>query len=261
MNFLRIFENPHVLHAAAVHFPVALGVLGLPLVIVAALTKMRPVMRQAVLAVYLLLALAAFAATATGMAIPPRSGVSLEAVAHTRELHSFLGRFVWIGAMATAVLILLTLVRSEWFRAMFTVLGVLAATATAALIVVTAVHGQSLVYEHGEGTKAKKAPAPAAAAPATPVKPPAPKPEPPPKPAPVQHSSPELEGVAPDLSHDREVAEPFSQTQAAAQNKTAEEVLKAWRNRLKASGGGQASQPASRWDEVKDWCRKYFWPW
>lgn len=196
MDVFRAFQDPHLVHATVVHFPVALGVLGFPLLGIAAVTKMKPTLRQIVLALYLLLAVAAFASTTTGSLINEKP--ALPDVTQSLEMHSLLAGYVWIGAMATAVLVLLTAVRSEWFRAMFSMLGVLASAGTTALIVATAFFGQSLVYDHGLGTKTKP-PVQASA----------------PQPPPVPQVKP-----APPVA----VAEPEAAAEAGAQEKELESV-------------------------------------
>ena len=261
MDISRAFQDPHLLHAAAVHFPVALGVLGFPLIGAAAVTKMRPALRQTVLAVYLVLAVAAFAATTTGSAIQTKP--ALPVVAQSLETHSQIARYVWMGAMATAVLVLLTAVRSEWFRAMFTVLGVLSAAATTALIVATALYGQSLVYEHGLGTKPEP-PVRAIAAPSPAVPVPAPKPAPPI--AVVEPAAPkqeqELESITPPPPLPAEVS--------AGQPKSVEtlnnDALAALKNRhilripTEKPTQTYTERAQTQFSRAKRWVYKYMWP-
>jgi len=258
MDISRAFQDPHFLHAAFVHFPVALGVLGFPLVGAAAVTKMRPTLRQIVLAVYLLLALAAFAATTTGSAIQPKPALPL--VTQALQTHSTIARYVWMGAMATAVLVLLTAVRSEWFRAMFSMLAVISAAVTTALIVTTAFYGQSLVYEHGLGTR----PRPPVQAVAPPRPAPAPKPPAPPaaaiEPA-VPKENQELEGVQPP---------PPAAEVSAGQPKSVEtlnnDTLATLKNRhipripIEKPPQTYTERAKAQISRAKRWVYKYMWP-
>ncbi|HUW59942.1 MAG TPA: DUF2231 domain-containing protein [Candidatus Bathyarchaeia archaeon] len=258
MDISRAFQDPHFLHAAFVHFPVALGVLGFPLVGAAAVTKMRPTLRQIVLAVYLLLALAAFAATTTGSAIQTKP--TLPIVVQSLETHAQIARYIWMGAMATAVLVLLTAIRSEWFRAMFSMMAVLSAAVTTALIVTTAFYGQSLVYEHGLGTK----PRPPVQVVAPPRPAPAPKPPAPPaavvEPA-VPPKNQELEAV--------QLLPPVAEV-SSGQPKSVEtlnnETLGALKNRrilrfpIEKPTQTYTERAKAQFSRAKRWVYKYMWP-
>ena len=254
MDLLRVFQDPRFLHAAVVHFPVALGVLGFPLVAVAAVTKMRPTLRQIVLAVYLLLALAAFAATTTGATIPAKP--ALPVVAQLLETHAQIARYVWMGAMATAVLVLLTVVKSEWFRAMFTMLGVISAAGTTALVVATAFYGQLLVYEHGLGAKSKPpvqavAPPPPAAVP----KPAAPAPG-----APKVNQ--ELESISPPPAPVPEVASAQPNPIETINNQAVATLKNRHIPRIPIQKPTQtySERAKEQFTKAKRWVYKYMWP-
>ncbi|MCX5769067.1 MAG: hypothetical protein NTZ09_02160 [Candidatus Hydrogenedentes bacterium] len=255
MDISRAFQDPHLLHAAAVHFPVALGVLGFPLIGAAAVTKMRPTLRQIVLAIYLLLAVAAFAATTTGSAIQTKPAMTLAAQA--LQTHSTIARYVWMGAMATTVLVLLTAIRSEWFRAMFSMLAVLSAAITTALIVTTALYGQSLVYEYGLGTKPKP-PVQAVAPP-----PPAHVPKPP--------AAAIIEPVAPKQDQELEAVQPPPPAKmSSAQPKSVETLnnqsLATLRNRhipripIEEPTQTYTERAKAQLSRAKRWVYKYMWP-
>jgi uncharacterized membrane protein len=244
MDIWSFVYEPRLLHGMAVHFPVALGVLGFPLLIFAAILKMRAGLRQTALAVYLLLALAALGATKTGWAIETR--MADPAAADMVQTHATLAGFIWMGAMATAGFVLLSAARSEWFRAMFTMLGVIASAATAVLIVLTAVRGQSLVYDHAIRPQPVR---PAAA------------------PTPPTGDVPQMESAYPhDLPELEPVESPPPQFSAAQPAKTPDEIMAMWRSKDPELAGRSSPQarpqaPPGYLESAMEWCRKHLWPW
>ena len=242
MNIWALIEEPRLVHAVAVHFPVALSVIGLPLMIAAALTKMRAALRQTVLGLYLLLAAAAFAATASGDAIQLRA--LTPAAAELVEAHAVFAPYAWMAAFATAVLVLLTFVRTEWFRAMFTVLAILTAAGTMAVVTLTAVRGHTMMRDQAFTAPPQ---------PAQPPQPPPPEQATPPPAAPLDENI-ELEGLEPlELSADLPAI-------------SAEEALAEWRagapERASAAEPEQtyAQQAMKQLKRAKDWCQKTVWP-
>ena len=143
-------------HAVAVHIPIALGVLGVPVVFVCAVMKMNnATLRWTAFAMYAALALAAFATVWTGQrsfadmpnAITPEARKLF-------ETHQWLAGKVWIFAAVTAVLILACVIKRESFRVAVSMLVLLASVATGLCVGITGHYGGALVYKYGVGVAA-----------------------------------------------------------------------------------------------------------
>jgi hypothetical protein len=68
------------------------------------------------------------------------------------ETHQWFAEQVWIFAAVTAVLLLICIIRKEWFRMAFSLLALLASVAAGLWVGVTGHYGGALVYKHGVGT-------------------------------------------------------------------------------------------------------------
>lgn len=271
MDVWQAFQDPHLLHATAVHFVVALGILGFPLLIAAAVTKMRPALRFAALVVYLLLAVAALAAMVTGTSInlenaPVRA-------ARPVELHTAFARYIWVPAVAIVLLLMLTQVRREWFRSAFALLATLAAAFAAGLVFVATFYGQLLVYEHGMGIRARVT-APAVVAPLTMPRSIPSVPSKSADPATAKEKEMDmLEGI--EVVGPAPVAKAPSGPDAAATGPNAgmaptggdAEKIAALRDHARQGGRPRpevtetfGQKAASMWDRGVKWSKKYLWP-
>ncbi len=215
VNPANLLNSPQAIHAAMVHFPVALGILGMLLLFLCVFTQMSNVtLRWLAFACYLGMAAVAFATILSGeAALSASPAIDSPEVKGLLSWHQAVGQKLWIAALSTAVLILLCGVQSASSRSLFTVLAVLGSFLTAVCVILVASTGTTLVFEHGVGVapqlRAPSQPNPPAPPPPTPIPPAQPSPAaaspvqnvppvtppttPPPalaQPAPVQPNSP-----------------------------------------------------------------------
>lgn len=157
MNPLEILDNPHMTHAATVQFPIALGILGMPLVLLGAIVKMQWTQFRWVMVVwYLLLAGTGFLAVLTGEMVLAVLPVNITPdLRDMVSLHAQLAEILWILAVGAAILILLCGIKTDWFRATCSMLAVLVSLAAGAWSIFTGYYGISMVHEHGLGTPDK----------------------------------------------------------------------------------------------------------
>lgn len=153
MSFPELALTPQALHAATVHFPVALAILGVPLLLLAALRKKDSTLRWLTTAAYAALAISAFVAVFTGErtaeAVP--DGAPQEAWDLIAQ-HEEMAEKVWVFAVATAVLAALSALKNPKVRKAGMILAIIAAVATAGWVSLVGHLGGSLVYQHGVGT-------------------------------------------------------------------------------------------------------------
>jgi len=154
VNPFEILNSPQMIHAVAVHFPIALGILGIPLVFLCAVTQMKNVtLRWLTFACYALMAAVAFVTVITGehalSAVPSAVWSEVRTLA---EQHQFFAENVWVFATVTALLVMLGGFKNDRLRMTFTVLAVLASVGTGVWVGVTGDLGGTLVYTHGVGT-------------------------------------------------------------------------------------------------------------
>lgn len=162
MSVLELWTKPQVLHAIAVHFPIVLGLVGVPVVFAAAFSeKHRYAFLWTAILLYVVMLASAFGATLTGEEaieqIPPTAP---EAVWDTAELHEELAEQVWFFAAVTGVLLVLGLINVTWVRIPIMTLAIVASIATGAWVCIVGHFGGALVYEFGVGTPANEATAP-----------------------------------------------------------------------------------------------------
>ncbi|MGI6459369.1 MAG: c-type cytochrome domain-containing protein [Candidatus Hydrogenedentales bacterium] len=159
MGFFDTFSSPAVVHALAVHTPIALAFFGVPLVILAAVLVERGAgIRWLAVAAYLGLAVAAFVTVHTGEgarnALPNAPGLIDEPVWNLVRNHQSMAGKVWLFALATALLTACTAAQSPRMRLTMGTLAVVSACATAVWLGLTGHYGGTLVYVHGLGTPA-----------------------------------------------------------------------------------------------------------
>lgn len=153
-----------MVHAIVVHMPIALSVLGVPAALVAAFFgREKTHLRWLVVVLYLTLLLASVVAVQTGEdaehAIP--SGQP-QAMWDVENEHEEMAEKVWIFALATALLALLSVPKVDGLRLVMSVLMVIGSLACAGWVGLVGHHGGTLVYVYGVGTPAveKQEPAP-----------------------------------------------------------------------------------------------------
>ncbi len=148
------FPAASELHAILVHFPIALAIIGVPLVLAVALTASdRLALRWASVATYLVVAASAYAAFWSGdraRELIPNTYPG--AIWTLLETHEAMAATVWIGALITAALLLIGGVRFTWVRIPATTIAFVTSLITAVLVGITAHFGGQLVYKHSIGT-------------------------------------------------------------------------------------------------------------
>ncbi len=170
-------RDPQMRHAALVHVPVALSMLGLvPVLVSVIFSGRRAAPRWVACAAYALLLLTALVTVQSGQAAHDELGLLPDEVYQTVEEHQQMAEKIWIFALVTGVLMVsgalpgqslqkvsdrlpgdrLSKV-SNWLggdrpRKVSAWLAALAGLATAGWVGVTAHHGGTLVYEWGVGT-------------------------------------------------------------------------------------------------------------
>ena len=150
----EIWPTPQMVHAIFIHFPVALGVLGVPLVFCCAFLMVeRNTLRGVALAWYLSMAGLSFLAMITGEALVEHipAGTSADAL-ETLERHEEMAELVWAFALGTAVLLGLSLMKVRGLRVLLILLALLASLATGTWVGLVGHYGGTLVYVYGVGT-------------------------------------------------------------------------------------------------------------
>ena len=154
------WNNPPLWHAINVHLPLALGLLGVPLVCVVAIVRgRRPALRYGAILFYVALVGAAWFATWTGERAQERLPNVLPAGAWDQvNNHEWMARKLWIFAAATAVLLAMSAIPRRWARQAFATLAVVASVTTGTWVILTGHSGGVAVYQYGLGTGAMQQP-------------------------------------------------------------------------------------------------------
>lgn len=194
MGILDTLNNPAMLHAAVVHFPIALSVLGIFALALAALFPRLLSVRAAALALYVLMAASALIAEETGEHAEHKvPNTAPQAVWEVLHDHTAMAERVKAVAALTAILILFSFAPNHAFRNLMMIAAGCAAILSLTIVALAAHHGGVLVYGHGVGTplfERSLAPAPASAA-SSPDAPPAAEPGPTTELVPIRDIDPE----------------------------------------------------------------------
>ena len=158
-EILDAMTRAPVRHAAMVHLPIAVSMLGLMGLLGLVLTRGRSkTLRYGCVAIYAIGALAGWMAHGAGeeaLALLDTS-VMTEPALERIETHESMGERVWIWLAVTAVITVITGFAGQESRLKMVVLtlAVLAGIGASVYVAVTAHHGGTLVYEYGVGTPA-----------------------------------------------------------------------------------------------------------
>jgi len=151
---VQSFYDPQIVHAAAVHFPIVIAVLGLLGVLVLTLTGGRfGSLRWMLVVLYAAGGLLGWLASEAG----ERALHSFDEAQLTTEAadalawHQWMGDYVWIGLVATPALLALTAAPKTGVRVLFLALALLASIGAAGWVGVTAHFGGEMVYARGVG--------------------------------------------------------------------------------------------------------------
>lgn len=152
-DMLRSLEDPGMQHAAVVHLPIGLAFIGIAFALASALASRSSAMRWSVVLLYIALAFAAWLATQSGEDAHALMTRNQPAAAHTIiDHHEELATKIWIFALGTAGLFMLSAIETPILRRGAAWLGVTATLFTAGWVAVTGHHGGTAVYEYAVGT-------------------------------------------------------------------------------------------------------------
>lgn len=156
MDLTRVLESPHALHAASVHLPISLGLLGLPVVFAVLFASRRwPGARLYAGAFFVFTGLVALAATLAG----ERAASELVALANEEietvvAQHRLLGFFITALPFVTALLLIASHFRVRSGGRILAGLAVINTLALAVVVLFAGSSGGRLVYGWGIGTPA-----------------------------------------------------------------------------------------------------------
>lgn len=153
LNIEELIPNTQMMHAIVSHIPVALSVLGVLCALAALLIKtQKEVLKWVAVAAYLIMALSAYVAVETGENARAELSASLpKPVMELVSDHASMAEKVWIFALVTAALIIISAISTGTGKTVMASLGVIASLATAGWVALTGHHGGELVYNHGIG--------------------------------------------------------------------------------------------------------------
>ena len=160
MDLMAFFEamretmsDPQMKHAATVHLPIALSMLGVLLVLLAAFLggKSRAMAWTAFGAYVLLIFIARFA-VGTGEDTQNDLNVAYAQINELVNEHEEMAEKVWMFGLAVSVVLLVGAVTKARVRIASACVAVIVSIVTAMWIAMTAHHGGTLVYAYGAGT-------------------------------------------------------------------------------------------------------------
>ena len=154
MDLTRVLESPHALHAACVHLPISLGLIGLPFVLAAVFAPGRwPRLRMYTAAFYFFTGLLVAAASLTGQhAAAELVALANEKIETVVAHHRLLVLSATTLPLITSAFLAAGDVRARPGRRIFSALAALSAFALAVVMVYTGSSGGRLVYGFGIGT-------------------------------------------------------------------------------------------------------------
>lgn len=152
--FSELRDNPGMLHAAAVHLPLALAVIGAPLALIAIAPWSRArTIRIAALISYSIMLAASLVAVNSGEAVHALIPSTLpEYIWDDINRHESLARRIGYVSFVTIICYAFSLVPNKKTAALASVAACLGALTTLAIVIQVGHQGGKLVYEHGLGT-------------------------------------------------------------------------------------------------------------
>lgn len=152
-NIFETLNNPSMLHAALVHFPVALSAIGLLVVLLLTYFNDKMGLRWLAISIYALCVVSGWVAEETGEgAMDMVSNRLSQEIWDLINDHQEMGEKVFIMAGVTLIFLLISLIEHDGVRKIMTLFGLAASFATFALVSFAAHIGGMLVYQHGVGT-------------------------------------------------------------------------------------------------------------
>lgn len=147
-----VFSDPQMRHAALVHLPVALAMLGLIPAALSLCTKLGRAPVVVTLSIYVLLIAAAWGGVLSGEPAEGRVGSPPQTIREQIHEHEEAAEKIWYFALAASVLCLGGLAKAPRFAKISKVATLLAAVGGAGWTSYAAHLGGSLVYDFGVGT-------------------------------------------------------------------------------------------------------------
>lgn len=215
----ELLSNPSMIHAAAVHMPIAAAMFGLILIVLSAIFHQNNTLRSVTVLIFAILVVSAWVGIETGEdardLVPPTAP---KAVADQITDHAASAEKVLYSGGVALVLVLISLIRVEVLRKGGLLLAAVAALVCNVFVAKTGHMGGALVYNEGVGTPMSHqapTPVPPVTEPPAPVEPvmetpvedsapaaeapvmetPAPVPAPTPAPEPVEEPEEELVAI------------------------------------------------------------------
>jgi len=152
-SLTQFLDDPSMMHAIAVHMPIALAMLGVPLLAALLFIPRNLTLRIVAIVLYVVAAGSAYVAEETGenarSEVPNTYPLS---VWDQIDAHAAMGERVPIAAAITAAILLLSLIKQETVQRTSVLIAMCAAVVTAGMVVVTGHQGGLLVYTVGVGT-------------------------------------------------------------------------------------------------------------
>ncbi len=149
----QTLENPAMRHAAMVHAPVALAMIGVPVLLLALLIPRQRTPRVIAAIWYAVLAGAAFLAMQSGELAEGKLPSDLDVAAvELVDRHESLASLVWWIAAGVAGVVGVSLFKPRAVRISASILAFAGAVACAGVVATAAHDGGQLVYVHGIGT-------------------------------------------------------------------------------------------------------------
>lgn len=149
----QTLENPAMRHAAMVHAPVALAMVGIPVLLIALLVPRHRTPRLVGAVWYAVLAATAFLAMQSGEQAEGQLPADLEAAAvELVDRHESLASMVWWIAVGVTLLVGISCINRRPVRIIASILAFAGAVACAGVVATAAHDGGQLVYAHGIGT-------------------------------------------------------------------------------------------------------------
>lgn len=149
----EVFQNPEMFHSATSHLPIALAILGIPLVLLALILPKSHTARWIAIIAFIALMFTAWLATEAGEKVEGNVPYDAPAaVVEELDSHEWLANRIWIGGAIVAGLMLISIIPHELTRRLSVTLALLASVGVAGWVAKTAHHGGRLVYIYGIGT-------------------------------------------------------------------------------------------------------------
>ncbi len=153
MDFAELFSNPSMMHAAAVHMPIAAAVFGFIFIILSAIFQRSTAIRLATVLIFVILVASAWVGIETGEDARDLVPNTIStAVSDQISAHAHSAERVLYGGIATLAFVLISLIPVNFFRIGGLLCAAVGAFVVNILVAQTGHMGGALVYNEGVGT-------------------------------------------------------------------------------------------------------------